>query len=62
VGKGDKPAEIPLNPRTHEAIDQAVGGRTDRPLLLNQWGSACSDTTPLRSLFGSRDRSASSGA
>jgi integrase/recombinase XerD len=26
VGKGDKPAEIPLNPRTHEAIDQALDG------------------------------------
>jgi len=39
VGKGDKPAEIPLNPRTHEAIDQALDGRTDGPLLLNRWGN-----------------------
>ena len=39
VGKGDKPAEIPLNPRTHEAIDQALAGRTDGPLLLNRWGN-----------------------
>jgi len=39
VGKGDKPAEIPLNPRTHEAIDQALGGRIGGPLLLNRWGN-----------------------
>jgi site-specific recombinase XerD len=39
VGKGDKPAEIPLNPRTHEAIDHALNGRTDGPLLLNRWGN-----------------------
>jgi len=39
IGKGDKPAEIPLNPRTHEAIDLAVGDRTDGPLLLNRWGN-----------------------
>jgi integrase/recombinase XerD len=39
VGKGDKPAEIPLNPRTHEAIDQALDGRIDGPLLLNRWGN-----------------------
>lgn len=39
VGKGDKPAEIPLNPRTHEAIDQALQGRTEGPLLINRWGN-----------------------
>jgi site-specific recombinase XerD len=39
IGKGDKPAEIPLNPCTHEAIDLAVGDRTDGPLLLNRWGN-----------------------
>lgn len=32
-------AEITLNPRTHEAIDQALDGRTIGPLLLNQWGN-----------------------
>ena len=37
--KGDKPAEIPLNPRTHQAIDQALDGRSDGPLLLNRWGN-----------------------
>jgi integrase/recombinase XerD len=39
VGKGDKPAEIPLNPRTQQAIDQALGGRSNGPLLLNRWGN-----------------------
>jgi len=39
VGKGDRLAEVPLNPRTHEAIDRALAGRTDGPLLLNQWGN-----------------------
>jgi site-specific recombinase XerD len=39
IGKGDKPAELPLNPRTHEAIHQALGGRIDGPLLLNRWGN-----------------------
>lgn len=39
VGKGDNPAEIPLNPRTHEAIDQALDGRAEGPLLLNRWGN-----------------------
>ena len=39
VGKGDKPAEIPLNPRTQQAINEAVENRTEGPLLLNQWGN-----------------------
>jgi len=39
IGKGDQPAEIPLNPRTQEAIDRALGGRADGPLLLNRWGN-----------------------
>ena len=37
VGKGDKPAEIVLNPRTQQAIDAAVGQRRDGPLLRNEW-------------------------
>jgi integrase/recombinase XerD len=28
-----------LNPRTHEAIDQALDGRTAGPQLLNRWGN-----------------------
>ena len=31
LGKGDKPAEVVLNPRTQQAVDQAVDGRRDRP-------------------------------
>ena len=36
-GKGDKPAEVVLNPRTQHAIDGAITGRADGPLLLNEW-------------------------
>jgi integrase/recombinase XerD len=39
LGKGDKPAEIPLNPRTQQAIADAVAGRSDGPLLLKAWGN-----------------------
>ena len=39
VGKGDKPAEIPLNPRTQQAIAQSLQDRTDGPLLRNQRGN-----------------------
>jgi hypothetical protein len=34
-GKGDKPAEVVLNPRTQQAVDQAVDGRSAGPLLRN---------------------------
>ncbi len=37
MGKGDKPGEVVLNPRTQQALDQAVDGRTTGPLLHNQW-------------------------
>ena len=37
VGKGDKPAEVVLNPRTQQAIDAAVGQRRNGPLLRNEW-------------------------
>jgi len=37
LGKGDKPAEVVLNPRTQQAVDQAVEGRSTGPLLRNQW-------------------------
>lgn len=37
VGKGDKPAEVVLNPRTQQAIDAAIGERRDGPLLRNEW-------------------------
>ena len=36
-GKGDKPADVVLNPRTQQAIDSAIGDRRGGPLLRNQW-------------------------
>jgi integrase/recombinase XerD len=39
LGKGDKPAGVPLNPRTQQAIAEAVDDRIDGPLLLNAWGN-----------------------
>ncbi len=39
VGKGNRPALIPLAPRTARAIDSAVGERTDGPLLARHDGS-----------------------
>jgi hypothetical protein len=36
IGKGDKPAEVVLNPRMQQALDQVVDGRTVGPLLRNQ--------------------------
>ncbi len=39
VGKGDKPAEIVLNPRTQQAVDAVIAARTHGPLLLNEWGN-----------------------
>jgi len=38
-GKGDKDATIPLAPRTRAAVEQAVDGRDDGPLLRNRWGN-----------------------
>lgn len=38
VGKGDKPADIVLNPRTHQAIAAATTDRRHGPLLLNRAG------------------------
>ena len=39
VGKGDKSAEVPLNPRTQQAIAETLDGRIAGPLLLNQWAN-----------------------
>ena len=39
VGKGNRPALIPLAPRTARAIDSAVGERIDGPLLARRDGS-----------------------
>jgi integrase/recombinase XerD len=39
VGKGNQPALIPLGPRTARAIDAAIGGRANGPLLARADGS-----------------------
>jgi integrase/recombinase XerD len=39
VGKGDKPAVIPLPPRTVAAVEPIVAGRTTGPLLLTGAGT-----------------------
>jgi integrase/recombinase XerD len=41
-GKGDKDATIPLAPRTRAAVEQAIDGRDDGPLLRNLWGNRMS--------------------
>jgi hypothetical protein len=38
VGKGHKPALIPLVPRTAQTIDLAVGERRDGPILVRADG------------------------
>jgi len=38
VGKGDQHTLVPLAPRTVRAIDAALGGRTDGPLLVSNTG------------------------
>lgn len=39
VGKGDKPAIVPLPPRTVHALDQALIGRVEGPLLVTRAGT-----------------------
>jgi integrase/recombinase XerD len=39
MGKGGKPAVVPLTPRTAHALEAAVGDRTSGPLLLNRAGT-----------------------
>jgi integrase/recombinase XerD len=41
-GKGDKDATIPTARRTRAAVEQAVDGRDDGPLLRNRWGNRMS--------------------
>ncbi len=52
LGKGDKPAEIVLNPRTWQAIDQVVARGSQGPLRRNRWATAPSqhrgDPRPAR--------------
>ncbi len=48
MGKGHKPAVIPLVPRTARAIDLARGERADGPLLLRDDGSRLDRRTAYR--------------
>lgn len=48
TGKGDKPALIPLTGRTWHAINTAVEGRTNGPLLLNREGSRMTNESASR--------------
>jgi len=48
VGKGNKPALIPLVPRTARTIDLAVGERRDGPILLRRDGGRLDRRTAHR--------------
>ena len=48
VGKGNKPAVIPLVPRTARTIDLAIGERTAGPILLRHDGSRLDRRTAHR--------------
>lgn len=48
VGKGNKPAVIPLLPRTARTIDLAIGERTSGPILLRHDGSRLDRRTAHR--------------
>ncbi len=45
VGKGDKPAEVVLNPRTQQAIDGIIGDRTDGPCFSTSGATEWHRTT-----------------
>src|SRR5204863_3048923 len=48
VGKGNKPAVIPLVPRTARTIDLAVGERRDGAILVRHDGERLDRRTPHR--------------
>lgn len=48
VGKGNKPAGIPLVPRTARTLDLAIGERSDGPILLRQDGIRLDTRTAYR--------------
>lgn len=48
IGKGNKPAVIPLVPRTARTIDLAIGERTSGPILLRHDGSRLDRRTAHR--------------
>lgn len=48
VGKGNKPAIVPLVPRTARTIDLAVGERTEGPILVRRDGQRLDRRTAHR--------------
>ena len=48
IGKGDKPAVIPLVPRTARTLDLAIGERTAGPILLRRDGQRLDRRTAHR--------------
>jgi integrase/recombinase XerD len=48
VGKGNKPAVIPLVPRTARTIDLAIGERNQRPILRRSDGQRLDRRTAHR--------------
>jgi site-specific recombinase XerD len=48
IGKGNKPAVIPLVPRTARTIDLAIGERTSGPILLRRDGQRLDRRTAYR--------------
>jgi len=48
VGKGNKPAGIPLVPRTARTIDLAIGERSEGPILLRHDGDRLDTRTAYR--------------
>jgi integrase/recombinase XerD len=54
VGEGDQHTLVPLAPRTIRAIDSALGGRTNGPLLVSNTEAGWTATTLPGSWRGSR--------
>ena len=52
IGKGNKPAGIPLVPRTARTIDLAIGDRSDGPILLRHDGQRLDARTAYRWVRG----------
>lgn len=50
MGKGQKPADVPLPPRTLHAIDKALDGRTRGPLVLSRTGGRATRETIARTV------------
>ena len=50
VGKGDKPAVVPLPPRTAYALGAAIGGRTTGPLVLTRRGTRMNRAAAARTV------------